>query len=196
MKKRANEYDIISDAQFGFKSNFSTTDAIFILNSLIENQLNKKGSLFCCFIDLQKCFDSTYRGDLWYKLIDQGLDSKLFKVIRSIYDEIKLCVKHSHCFSKIFECKAGLLQGEILSPIMFSLFVNDIESCLQQNSTQGYEIDDLTLFLLLFADDSVLLSETAEGLQNLINNVEKYCKKWNLTVNVNRQKLLFLKKGD
>ena len=81
LKNWANEYDIISDAQFGFKSNFSTTDAIFILNSLIENQLNKKGSLFCCFIDLQKCFDSIYRGGLWYKLINQGLDGKLFKVI-------------------------------------------------------------------------------------------------------------------
>ena len=67
-----------------------------------------------------------------------------------------------------------MLQGEILSPIMFSLFVNDIESYLQQNSTQGYEIDDLTLFLLLFADDSVLFSETAEGLQNLIINFKKY----------------------
>ena len=103
LKNWANEYDIISDAQFGFKSNFSTTEAIFILNSLIENQLNKlKGSLFCCFIDLQKCFDSIYRGGLWYKLINQGLDGKLFKVIGSIYDEIKLCVKHSHCFSELF----------------------------------------------------------------------------------------------
>ena len=66
---------------------------------------------------------------------------------------------------------------------------------IQQNSTQGYEIDDLTLFLLLFADDSVFLSETAEGLQNLINNFEKYCKKWNLKVNVNKTKIVVFKKG-
>ena len=78
---------------------------------------------------------------------------------------------------------------------MFSLFVNDIESYLPQNSTQGYEIDNLTLFLLLFADDSVLLSETADDLQNLINNFEKYCKKWKLTVNVNKTKIVVFKKG-
>ena len=53
----------------------------------------------------------------------------------------------------------------------------------------------LTLFLLLFVDDSVLLSETAEGLQNLINNFKKYCKKWNLTVNVNKTKIVVFKKG-
>ena len=41
---------------------------------------------------------------------------------------------------------------------------------------------------MLFADDAVLFSETREGLQRYIDNLEKYCQKWNLTVNVERKK--------
>ena len=48
------ENEISSDAQFGFKSNHCTTDAIFILKYLIEKQLNDKKKLYCAFIDLKK----------------------------------------------------------------------------------------------------------------------------------------------
>ena len=54
----------------------------------------------------------------------------------------------------------GLLQGEILSPILFSLFLNDAEMCLQEESNVGVTIDQLSIYLLLFADDAVIMSVT------------------------------------
>ena len=115
----------------------------FLLNSFIEKQLREKGSLYCCFIDLQKCFDSIYRDGLWVKLIKNGIDGKFFQLIRSIYSEVKLCVKHMHKFSDIYDCQVGLLQGEILSPILFSLFINDLETYLQFNSVEGFNFEQL-----------------------------------------------------
>ena len=41
-----------------------------------------------------KCFDSIYRNGLWFKLIKAGIDGRLFNVIKSIYNEVRLCVKH------------------------------------------------------------------------------------------------------
>ena len=78
---------------------------------------------------------------------------------------------------------------------MFSLFVNDIETFLQQNSVEGYNLDQLILYLFLFADDSVLISETPDGLQNLIDSFKLYCDKWKLTVNVSKTKVVAFKKG-
>ena len=69
----------------------------------------------------------TDRLSLWYKLIQSGIDGKMLTVIRSMYTEVKLCVKHMNSISELFDSNLGLLQGEITSSIMFSLFLNDIE---------------------------------------------------------------------
>jgi hypothetical protein len=86
-------------------------------------------------------------------------------------------------------------QGEILSPILFSLFLEDLETHLQDSGELGIELDQLTLFVILFADDLVLMSETAEGLQNMLNALHGYCVKWNLVVNVTKTKLMVFRRG-
>ena len=75
------------------------------------------------------------------------------------------------------------------------MFINDIELNLQENLNDGISIEQLQLYLLLFADDAVIFSETREGLQNHLNNLESYCQKWNLTVNVNKTKIVVFRKG-
>ena len=89
------ENEICTDAQFGFKTNQSTNDAIFILKYIIDKNLNSKKKLYCAFIDLKKACDSVSRISLWYKLIKCGIDGKLLKLIRSLYSEIKVRVKKS-----------------------------------------------------------------------------------------------------
>ena len=66
---------------------------------------------------------------------------------------------------------------------------------LQENLHDGICIEQLQLYLLLFADDAVIFSETREGLQNHLNNLESYYKKWNPTVNVNKTKIVIFRKG-
>lgn len=118
LKKWTVEYDVISHAQFGFKSNIGMVDAIFLLYNFIQKQLKQK-KMYCCFIDLKPCFDSVYRNGLWVKLLKTGVDGNLFNVIRSIYNEVKLCVRHFNTLSDLFNCEVGLLQRKILSPSLF-----------------------------------------------------------------------------
>ena len=99
-----------------------------------------------------------------------------------MYDNIKLRVKCMGCLSDLFSSDVGLLQRETISPFLFALFINDIELNLQDNLSDGISNDQLQLYLLLFADDAVLFSETREGLQNHLINLENYCSYWNLTV--------------
>ena len=51
------------------------------------------------------------------------------------------------------------------------------------------------IMTLLFAYDSVLISDRAEALQNSINAFEKYCIKWKLTVHVEKTKALVFQRG-
>ncbi len=78
---------------------------------------------------------------------------------------------------------------------MFSSFLNDIELHLQADINAGITIDQLSIYLLLFADDAVLISESAEGLQSSMNNLFEYCTKWNITVNVEKTKIVIFHKG-
>jgi ribonuclease P/MRP protein subunit RPP40 len=151
--------------------------------------------LYCAFVDFKKAFDSVYRNGLWVKLYNMGLRGKVWSVLRNMYSVVKSCVKNNCVLSVFLYCAVGLRQGEILSPVLFSLFIEDLENSLQRNIHDGIEIDQITLFLLLFADDVVLFSETPEGLQRSLDAVYDYCSRWSFAVNCDQTKIMVLKKG-
>jgi len=77
-------------------------------------------------------------------------------------------------------------QGESLSPFLFSMYLNDIEKQFILNGFEGIDIDMFKLFLLLHADDIVIMSETEEGLKHGLFLLENYCDRWKLTVNATK----------
>ncbi len=154
LNKRLNDWceshDVITDAQFGFRKGRSTVDAIFVLHSLIEKTINAKNRLYCAFVDLKKAFDSVNRNALWFKMYKCGIGGKMLRIVRSMYLTVKSCIRHCGSFSDFFEYSIGLRQGEVMSPLMFSVFLEDLELYLQDRVGSGLEIYDLTLILLLF----------------------------------------------
>lgn len=105
---------------------------------------------------------------------------KMFAGYKNMYNNIKSCVKVNSSFSTFFPCSIGVRQGENLSPLLFSLFLNDLESFFRQNSNvQGITIDYerntndffnlLKIFILLYADDTVIIAESANDLQVALN---------------------------
>ena len=95
-----------------------------------------------------------------------------------------------------FQCNNGLGQGENLSPVLFSLFLNDLEHCLSKNDSICLNLFDsdlrsfLKIIILLYADDTVLFAESEKEMQLLLNEFSSYCKTWKLTINNNKTKLL------
>ena len=88
----------------------------------------------------------------------------------------------------------GVKQREPLSPLLFILFINDMSISLYDDTVETISIDELHIFLLLFADDTVLFSYTPQGLQTLLNKLHAYCLKWNVNVNINKTVALTFKK--
>lgn len=189
-----NNNNVISDAQFGFRKGRSTVDAIFVLMSIIQKYLNDNKRLYVVYVDMMKCFDSIYRNALWLKLYKTGIQGKVLRIIRDMYQKVKSCVKSCNNYSDYFEYAVGLRQGEVISPILFSLFVEDLELYLQSNVDSGLHIDDIVLILLLFADDMAILGKTPEELQANLNLLHTYCDNWGLKVNIAKTKIMVFRK--
>ena len=88
----------------------------------------------------------------------------------------------------------GLKQSCNLSPILFNLFINDINDIFDNSPCQPPKIYQLTLNNLLYADDLVLLSETNLRLQNCLGKLQQYCRRWKLTVNNKKTKAMIIAK--
>ena len=159
--------DVLSDSQFGFRKGLSKTDAIFVLNAMIQKILNEKGGLFCAFIDLKNAFDSVYLNGLWYKLYILGINAKMIRLIKDMYNKVKTCIRGCNSDLDFFDCAVGLKQGEVISLILFSLFIEDLELFLQEDPTCGLSFDEITFILMLFADDMVIVGKDRNDLQSL-----------------------------
>ena len=81
-------------------------------------------------------------------------------------------MKYNNTLSDDFSC-LGVRQGESLYPFLFSMYLNDIEDHFILNGFKGIDLDRFKLFLLFYADDSVILSETEEGLKHDLFLFEK-----------------------
>jgi len=92
-----------------------------------------------------------------------------------MYSKVKSCVKQMSSFSDYFSYAVGLRQGEVMSPLLFSLFVEDLELYLQNDVNSGLVTDDIIILLLLFADDMAIVGKTPCEIQNHLDNLHAYC---------------------
>ena len=200
LNKFAEEHNVLGDTQAGFRKGFST---VFIINSLIEIFKSSHRKLYCAFIDFKQAFDTVWRDGLWHKLKMYHINGKCFTFIQNLYNNIKSKISTSDGSSAFFSCTIGVRQGENLSPFLFSIFLNDLDLYFRNRSQIGVtcEFENETIdtfvkiFMLLYADDTVLFSDNPDDLQNSLDTFKDYCTAWKLTVNVYTTKVLVISQG-
>ena len=77
-------------------------------------------------MDYNKAFDTVSRAALWSKLLNSNVCGKIFNIIVNMYKSAKSCVAANGLLSDNFSCLTGVRQGENLSPLLFSLFLNEL----------------------------------------------------------------------
>jgi hypothetical protein len=80
-------------------------------------------------------YDGIYRiHALWLKFYKLGIDGKILRIIKNMYEQVfKSCVRSCHTYSDFLDYAVGLRQGDIISPVLISLFVEDLELFLQSD---------------------------------------------------------------
>ena len=182
--------------QIGFIKKARTADHMFVLKSLIDKYTKPKaGKLFACFVDFSKAFDTVWWQGLYFKLLKLGIAGNFFKTIKNMYSSMTSCVKTSAGLSPPFGMSQGVRQGEVLSPTLFNLYINDLPHAITKGSCDLVNLGGESILCLMYADDIVLLSTSRVGLQKSLNNLYNYCNDWKLKVNMSKTKAIIFNKS-
>ena len=185
--------NLLHDEQNGFRSKRSCNDHIFSLYSLIKNSLNDKKEIYTCFVDFRKAFDMVPRDLLLYRLLEMGIDGKMYSAIKSIYRKASCSVRLNGSMSEWFDTNQGLKQGDNFSPTGFAAYLNPLISELKAAGI-GVKMGDINVCVLAYADDIVLCAENELDLQRLVDILCQWCSKWRLSINTGKTKVMHFRK--
>ena len=147
--------------------------------------------MFCYFA---KAYNSVWRKGLFYNLIGYGFSVKILKFLKSTYsNHITAGVRLSNGITDLFQSKIGVRQGCNLTPILFNLFINDIADSVGNGQNILYlpwKLNNISINCLLYAEDLVFISESATGLQRCLNDLNSFCNKWHMKVNLSKTKCM------
>ena len=196
LMKYVEENNILSKAQLGFLPGNRTSDAHLILYNLIDLYCNnRRKHLFGCFVDFSKAFDSIPRNTLFKKLLKHNINGKFYDCLSNLYTGDQACVKIGDRITDTFKANQGVKQGCILSPLLFNIFLSDLQPKLETMKNTPAEISpSKPLGCLIWADDLLLLSQTEAGLNNMLEVLNNFSKENGLSVNMDKTKVMIFNK--
>lgn len=187
------EHDI-SETQFGFRNGFGTREALFCLNVIIQRARDVNCDVFICFVDFEKAFDKVNHNKLIEILHQSSLDDKDIRIITNLYWQQKALVRVENKESEEFWIKQGVRQGCVLSPLLFNAYSEKLFAEALEDMEDGILLNGVLINNIRYADDTVLLADTAEGLQRLIEKVAETCSRYNMRLNTNKTKVMVVSK--
>ena len=112
--------------QFGFKSGTSTTQCSWLVMEVAGYFLRNGSPVITCLLDCSKAFDLCKFSVLFTKLLDKNMPPIVVRMLIFIYEEQEGCVKLVGLRSTTFRLTNGTRQGSVLSPTLFSVYLDDL----------------------------------------------------------------------
>ena len=177
------------EEQNGFRQDRSCQDHVFSLTTIIQNRLQAKKSTFCCFVDYTAVFDSVQRCLLLYALKQAGVSGKFLRITNALYTYTQSAVKVNSKITQWFYTQTGIRQGQNDSPTAFAVFINSLALKIKSLNL-GVRMGTHHVSILLFADDIVLLAENEGSLQLMMEELSKWCLKWQMNINPDKTQIV------
>ena len=178
-----SKYNIIYNLQFGFRENHSTVHALIYLTEKVRKALDDNCYSCGVFVDLQKAFDTVDHEILLYKL-NRGVENDWFK---SYLSDRKQFVSINGVNSEEKNIDYGVPQGSVLGPLLFLLYINDLNNAIKHCST------------IYFADDTslILKNKSLKRMKKYLNydlhNLSKWLNANMISLNSSKTELLLFR---
>ncbi len=182
--------DIIDRCQSGFRTGRNAMDPVIHLEDEIRKAQVNKEIVGAVFFDMEKALDMMWREGLLIKLHLMGVGGKMFNWIMDFLDGRIIQVKTGQVVSKQYNVENGTPQGSVISPILFSIMINDIYLELPVDMGRS-----------LFADDGAIWKRGRNGefinkkLLNGMNQVAEWGIKWGFKFSVEKTKVMIFRFG-
>lgn len=170
-----DKYDLIPNHQFGFRCSHSTIDQVHRITNVIEKSLEEKMVCSALFLDMAQAFDRVWHTGLLHKL-NSILPESYYRLLVSYLETRKFRTKVEDSYSELKNIQAGIPQGSVLGPILYTLYVNDVPN------EQFYT-------LATYADDTALLTvaptadEATTKLEIAAENIVAWASMWRIKLN-------------
>ena len=114
----------------------------------------------------------------FYRILHYNIGGKFYDLLKNLYSKTKCAIKISNQRTEFFHYCKGAGQGCILSSMLFNLYLNEIAFIFLPNGSN------------LYANDLVLISHSAKGLEKALSILSEYCDKWLLSVNPKKTRVM------
>ena len=175
-----SKFEIICKQQFGFLKNLSTVDAANILTENISSSFNNRKEFVSVFLYYFKAFDTVMPQILIKKLYAVGIRGTMLDWIGSYLTNRKIYVSVNGIKSKTCVTNIGVPQGSILGPLLFLIYINDMNRCMKHLSCIHYA-DDTSVFI-----EGSSLSELVPKINEDLENILKWLNLNKLSLNINK----------
>ena len=182
----------IAEEQYGFVKGKGTANAIFLLRMMTERAIEMQRDIFLCFIDYQKAFDTVKHGEMLSMLVRLGVDDRDVRLIKNLYYQQKAGVRVGDELTEMVDIKRGVRQGCVLSPDLFTLYGEVIMREIEM--LEGLSIGGRNTNNLRYADDTVLIADSEDKLQALVDEVNAASEEKGLKINREKTECMVVSK--
>ena len=171
-----------SDMQFGFKAHSSTVMCSTVLIETVEYYVSKNSSVYVLLIDASKAFDRVCHSTLFRILESYKLCPMLTRLLYNIYSRSEMKVTWKHASSRPFTLLNGVKQGGVLSPCLFTLYIDGLLKRLKSAGI-GCHVGLTYAGAFGYADDIALVAPSISGLRKMISICEVYAEEYHILFN-------------
>ena len=163
--------NLLDESQSGFRRGRNTLDHIMRLHDTIYKSINHKRSVLAVFLDIKTAYDMVWRNGLILKLMRKGVSGSMLRWLNAFLHDRSFAVRVGGSLSKVFTLENGIPQGSVLSPLLFSVMIDDLPEAI--NIHHGLYADDCAIW-----NDGLCISDLLVSVQSSLDGISAWCKKW------------------
>ena len=183
----------IGEEQYGFMEGKGTRNAIFNMRMITERAIEVQKEVFMCFIDYEKAFDKVRHPQLIEILKNLNIDGKDIRLITNLYWSQQAAVNIDNNLTPWIEIRRGVRQGCVMSPDLFALYGEIIMRSIE--GMEGIKVGGENINNIRFADDTVIVADSEDKLQALIDTVSRESEGMGLKINIRKTEVVVASKS-
>lgn len=186
----------ITNTQFGFRNGLGTREALFSVQVLIQRCRDTNCDVYACFVDFEKAFDKVKHDKMIDILKKTEIDESDIRIIENLYWGQKAAVRVEDRLTDEINIRRGVRQGCVLSPLLFNVYSEELFAEAFEELSEGISINGEHINNIRYADDTILLADTLEGMRTMLELLAQHGSEYGLNLNASKTKYMIISKSN